>query len=69
MYPVLELAKYIVVKCIQDKHPISNQSTVAENLVLHSAGIFTEIRQIGIPRKYGSMAVWAGSAGSVLLFL
>ena len=24
MYPVLELAKYIVVKCIQDKHPISN---------------------------------------------
>lgn len=24
MYPVLELAKYIVVKCIKDKHPISN---------------------------------------------
>lgn len=24
MYPVLELAKYIVVKCIQDKCPISN---------------------------------------------
>ena len=24
MCPVLELAKYIVVKCIKDKHPISN---------------------------------------------
>ena len=24
MYPVLELAKYIVVKCINDRHPISN---------------------------------------------
>ena len=24
MYPVLELAKYIVVKCINDQHPISN---------------------------------------------
>ena len=24
MYPALELAKYIVVKCIKDNHPISN---------------------------------------------
>lgn len=24
MYPVIELAKYIVVKCIKDNHPISN---------------------------------------------
>lgn len=24
MYPVLELAKYIVAKCIKDNHPISN---------------------------------------------